>query len=139
MQAKAAAIEETKRRSDEQLKKIQEQFEQLTASEPPRLATESFPSVSTHTSQDMSMQSLRPAFEALLEKFYEREVRPTVQALGEAAIEASDRHQQETMSVLWGKMQPAMNMVEGVSRWLDSQELGLTDGLDVLADVASMT
>ncbi|KAF8844953.1 hypothetical protein BDN67DRAFT_620500 [Paxillus ammoniavirescens] len=136
MQAKAAAIEETKRRSDEQLKKIQEQFEQLTASEPSRLATESFPSVSTYTPQDMSMRSLRPAFEALLEKFYEREVRPTVQALGEAAIEASDRHQQEIMSDLWGKMQPAMNMVEGVSRWLDSQELGLTDGL---ADVAPVT
>ncbi|KAF9227914.1 hypothetical protein BS17DRAFT_411526 [Gyrodon lividus] len=138
MQEKATVIEETRQRSDERLKKIQEQFEQRTAPEPHHLATE-LPSAPTYSSQGMFMQSLRPAFEALLDKFYEREVRPTIQALGEAVIEASDRHQQEAIGVLWGKMQPAMNMVEGVSRWLDSQELGLTAPLDHSVDITPMT
>lgn len=83
-------------------------------------------SPTTYNSQNKLMESIQPAFEAILDKFYEREVKPTIASLQQVVIEASDRHQEEVIKVLWGRIQPAMNMVAGVSRWLDSQELELT-------------
>lgn len=72
------------------------------------------------------MESLRPELETVLDKFYKQEVRPTIDGLQRVAIEASNRHQEESFKVLWGKIQPAMNMVSGVCRWLDSQDLERT-------------
>ena len=121
-----AEKEETERRMDERLEKIRKQFEQLVAAQPPGPAAQPAMSPTIYSSPDKLMESLRPAFEAGLDKFYEQEVRPTVESLQRAVIETSDRHQEEAIKVLWGKIQPAMNMVAGVSRWLDSQELKLT-------------
>ena len=120
----AAEKEKTERRMDGRLEKIREQFEQLVASQGPAAQPPVSPTICN--SRDKLMESLRPAFEAVLDKFYDQEVRPTMESLQRAVIQASDRHQQEAIKVLWGKIQPAMNMVAGVSRWLDSQELELT-------------
>jgi hypothetical protein len=109
---------------DERLEKIREQFEQLVASQPPAAQPAMSPTI--YNSRDKLMESLRPAFEVGLDEFYERQVRPTIESLQRVVVETSDRHQEEAIKVLWGKIQPAMNMVAGVSRWLDSQELGLT-------------
>lgn len=127
----SAEKEETERRMNERLEKIREQFEQLVASQPPPAQPVATMSPTIYNSRDKLMESLRPAFEAGLDKFYERQVRPTVESLQRVVIETSDRHQEEAIRVLWGKIQPAMNMVAGVSRWLDSQELGLTAPVEV--------
>lgn len=58
-----------------------------------------------------------------MNKFYEREVRPTMESMQRNVVDASDRLQAEAIQVLWGRIKPAMNMVAEVSRWLDSQEL----------------
>lgn len=126
MQEMAAEKEETERRVDKRLEKMREQYEQLVASQPCGPAAQPGMPPSSYDSQDKLMESLRPAFEAILDKFYEREIRPTIASLQQVVTEASDRHQEEAIKVLWGRIQPAMNMVAGVSRWLDSQELGLT-------------
>lgn len=112
--------EETERRIDQRLEKIREQFEQLVASQP------TSPAAQPAVSRDKLMESVRPAFEAALEKFYKQEVQPTIASLQRVVIQASDLHQEDAIRVLWGKIQPAMNMVADVSRWLDSQELRLT-------------
>ncbi|KAF8559587.1 hypothetical protein OG21DRAFT_464982 [Imleria badia] len=124
LQEMAAEKAKTERRMDDRLEKIQEQFEQLVASQGPAAQPTISPTI--YDSREKLMEILRPAFEAVLNKFYEQEVRPTVESLQRVVLQASDRHQEEAIKVLWGKIQPAMNMVAGVSRWLDSQELGLT-------------
>lgn len=111
---------------DERLEKIRKQYELLVASQFSGPAAQPGMPPSPYSSQDKLMESLRPAIEATLDKFYEREIRPTIASLQQVVTEASDRHQEEAIKVLWGRIQPAMNMVAGVSRWLDSQELGLT-------------
>ncbi|KIJ69384.1 hypothetical protein HYDPIDRAFT_24226 [Hydnomerulius pinastri MD-312] len=118
------ALREIERRTEEGLSQFREQFEKLTTSAPPASDT------SIKNTQEEFIESLRPGFEALLEKFYESNVLPTLDAIGKNVLETADRNQQETVGVLWGKMQPAMNMVDGVSRWLDSQELALTAPTD---------
>lgn len=122
----ATEKEETERKIDKELQNIREQFEQLVAFQPPDPAVQAAMSPIAYDLQDKMMESLRPVFETVLDKFYEQEVRPTIESLQQVVIEASNRHQEEAIKVLWGKIQPAMNMVAGVSQWLDSQELGLT-------------
>ncbi|KAF8447953.1 hypothetical protein L210DRAFT_2828121 [Boletus edulis BED1] len=126
VQEMAAEKEKTERRIDERLEKIQEQFELLVASQPTGPGARPAMSPTVDNSRDKLMESLRPAFETVLDKFYEQEVQPTIKSLQQVVLQASNRHQEEAMQVLWGKIQPAMNMVAGVSRWLDSQELALT-------------
>lgn len=111
---------------DKQLQNIRELFQQLAACQTLGPVAQTATSPAATNLQDRLMESLRPVFDAVLDKFYEREVKPTIESLQEVVIEASDRHQEEAIKVLWGKIQPAMNMVAGVSQWLDSQELGLT-------------
>lgn len=121
-----AAEKETEQKVVKRLVKIQEQYEQLVASQLPGPAAQRPMLPTTHDLRDKLMESLQPTFEALLEKFYEQQVQPTIISVQQDVIEASDHHQEEAIKVLWGKIQPAMNMVAGVSRWLDSQELSLT-------------
>ena len=119
----AAEKEEAEQSMDKKLQNIQEQFQQLIASQSPA------PAAQAPTTQDLQarlMENLQPLLEAVLTKFYEVQVRPAVEAVQQFAVKESDRHQEAAIRVLWGRMKPAMGMVEGVSRWLDSHELGLT-------------
>ena len=77
-------------------------------------------------SAEKTLEGLRPALDTIVLKFYEQEVAPTIKAMGEAMVETSNKKQTELFRTMWRKMEPAMNMVEGVSRWLDSQELSRT-------------
>lgn len=121
-----AEKEESERKTDKKLQNIREQFGQVVTCQPPGPATQTTTLPVAYELPDNMMERLRPSFEAVLDKFYEQEVRPTIESLQQVVTEASNRHQEEAIKVLWGKIQPAMNMVAGVSQWLDSQELELT-------------
>ncbi|KAH7889685.1 hypothetical protein F5I97DRAFT_1846280 [Phlebopus sp. FC_14] len=111
---------EQKSAQDEELKRLRGQFEQLATS---GLVP---PSVPNCDSNEAIMQRLQPALGSMMEKFYETEVRPTLHSISSAVLNSANQNHQETLAVMWEKMQPAMNVVDGMSRWLDSQELAMT-------------
>lgn len=112
LQARYAATEELRREKE----KLQADVDELMRRPLPEPAA----------SAEETVEELRPALDAIVRKFYEQEVAPTIKAMGDAMVEASNRKQTELFRVMWQTMEPAMNMVEGVSRWLDSQELSRT-------------
>jgi len=112
LQAQYAATEELRREKE----KLQADVDELMRRPLPEPAA----------SAEETVEELRPALDAMVRKFYEQEIGPTIKAMGDTMVEASNRKQTELFRVMWQTMEPAMNMVEGVSRWLDSQELSRT-------------
>ncbi|KAG9318492.1 hypothetical protein JVU11DRAFT_583 [Chiua virens] len=114
-----AERESAERKIDGELEHLRNKFTELVASQPPAEPA------ACNTAEKL-LETLLPTFEAVLDKFYEQEVVPTIKRTQRTAIDESNHYQEEAINVLWGKIHPAMNMVTGVSRWLDSQELRLT-------------
>ncbi|KAL4074420.1 hypothetical protein V8B97DRAFT_1868667 [Scleroderma yunnanense] len=116
LQEKYAAMEELRRQKE----KLQTDLDEFMH----RLRPE--PMASPEDACHRLVEELRPAIDALVQKFYDKEVAPSIKAMGDTLVETSNHKQTELFRVMWQTMEPAMNMVEGVSRWLDSQELSRT-------------
>ncbi|KAG1715695.1 hypothetical protein ID866_1458 [Astraeus odoratus] len=84
------------------------------------------PPVSAEDSSQKLIKELERTIEEVVQKMWEVEVAPTVKTMGDVVVETSNQRLEDLFRAMWQTLGPTMDMVEGVSRWLDSQELSLT-------------